>query len=91
MIKIFSFTSRVAFVSAGLLVLCAIGGCNSSNTKVSSPADTAKQRDDMIRNIENNPHMPADAKAEAIASLRNPGNGAQQQVAPQAAPPSEKK
>jgi hypothetical protein len=53
-------------IAAGLTVMVAAIGC-SSTTSDKTPASSAQDKQKAIQTIQNNPNMPPEAKAAAIA------------------------
>jgi hypothetical protein len=63
--------TNVVRIAAGLTIMVAAVGCGSSPSEKTSSSSATDQKK-AIQTIQNNPNMPPEAKAAAIASLTNP-------------------
>jgi len=70
---------RLAFAVAVAVLL---PGCASNDMQMKAPATQAQSVPDQIAAIQNDPNMPADAKARTIAQLQGGSRVAGGKVAP---------
>ncbi len=66
-----STATNIVRIATGLTVMIAAVGCSSSPSD-KTPTSSAQGQKEAIQTIRNNPNMPPEAKAAAIASLTNP-------------------